>query len=74
MHGRDIEIYVLDHGSQGSIVDTVTSLWAGQFGFQILAGASDFSLQNFKTWSTDHPASWSVGIEGCFRGNIVVRV
>jgi len=63
MHGRDIAIYVLDHGSQGSIVDIVTSLWTGQFGVQILAGASDFSLQNFKTQSRAHPASWSVGIE-----------
>jgi hypothetical protein len=51
MHGRDIAIYVLDHGSQDSIGDIVTILWAGQFGVQILAGASDFSLQNFKTWS-----------------------
>jgi hypothetical protein len=74
MHGRDIAIYVLDHGSQGSIADIVTSLWAGQFGVQILAGASDFSLQNFKTRSRAHPASWSVGIEGCCHGNRVARV
>ena len=74
MHGRDIAIYVSDHGSQGSTVGTVTSLWVGQFGVQILAGASDFSLQNFKTWSRAYPASWSVGIEGCCHGNRVARV
>lgn len=74
MDGRDIAICVLDHGIQGSIVDIMTSLWAGQFGVQILAGGSDFSLQNFKTWSIAHPASGSVGTEGCCHGNSVARV
>jgi len=74
MHGRDIAIYVLDHVSQGSIVDIVTSLWTGQFGVQILAGASDFSLKIFKTQSRAHPASWLVGTEGCCHGNRVARV
>lgn len=74
MHGRDIAISVLNQGSQGSIVDIVTSLWTGRFGVQILAGTSDFSLQNFKTQSRVHSASWSVGIEGCCDGNRVARV
>jgi hypothetical protein len=74
MHGRDVEIYLLHHGSQGSVVKIVTSLWAGQFGVQILAGASDFNLQNFKTQSraTQLPGQWvsrdvAMGIEwpGC---------
>jgi hypothetical protein len=75
MLGTDIEIYVSDHGDQDIVVSVVTSLWAGQFGVQILAGPRDFSvLQNVKTSSRAHPAFWSVGTERSFLGGRAIRV
>jgi len=44
--------------SMGSTVSTVTSIYAGRYGVQILAVTRELSLlQNFQTSSSTHPAS-----------------
>jgi len=45
----------------GSIVSTMTIIYAGRSGFQILAGTRELSLlQNNQTSSSTHPASISM--------------
>lgn len=50
--------FVLPSTVCGSTVSTVTGIYAGRSGFQILAGARELSLlQNMQTRSSAHPAS-----------------
>ena len=51
--------------SWDSIASVVTTVEAGRFGVQILAGTWDFSLlQNIHSSSGAHPTSYSTGLEG----------
>ena len=64
-----ISIYFLPVWCLGSAVGKVTRLRTGGYEIKILAEAGNFCLlQKVKTSCGAHPASYSMGIRGCFTG------
>jgi hypothetical protein len=60
-HFINMNFYITCKSAWGSIVSTVTRIYYGQYGVQILAGVKDLSFfQNIQTSSSTPPASNSM--------------